>query len=285
MLRFALLLSLAAAVSACGDAADPSAPVADVPTYDAEATTAAEVTERMNARWAQRFAGIDSFAVRGAGLQLTYRATPDSTREAGGDWFQIQGKQVDSVQVDLNAAELLEQHVPNVARIARGFGEATFGGVQTLGGRRGYVLSSEDPGALIGEPGSASPDPSLAQTVRLLVDADTYDVIEILTTVRVDSLERPLTQRIVYEDFRADDGVALPYTVRRIEEGLDQYVTDEMRMIEGGKLGMARQRLEDTPPSLARDVEIARIDNEIAVLRGEPRETVFEVDSVEVLGR
>ncbi len=106
-----------------------------------------------------------------------------------------------------------------------------------------------------------------------------------LTTVRVDSLERPLTQRLIYEDFRTEDGLTLPYTVRRVEEGMEQYVTDDNRMIQGGRLGMAKQRLEAAPPSPGRDAELARIEGELAVLDGKPRNSQLTVGRVEVLGR
>ena len=282
--RLAFLVSLAAAVGACGDAAPADGAAAA--TYDSEAASSAEVAERMTARWEQRFAGVDSFAVEGAGLRLIYRATPDSVRAAGGlDWFQTQAVRLDSAALDLTSAELIEQQIPNVPRIAAGFTGATFGGVQTLGGRRGYVLSSEDPGALIGSPGNAGPDAGVTQTLRLLVDAETYDVLEVLTTVRVDSLERPLTQRLVYEDFRSEDGLTLPFTVRRVEEGMDQYVTDDQRMIQGGQLGVQKQRLEQQPPSPQRDADLKAVEDQLRMLQGGPRATELVFSRAELLGR
>lgn len=278
MPRLALALLFALAAVACGDANSP----AGLP----EATSAAEVADRMLAAFDANFAEADSFAVSGAGLRMVYRVLPDTLQgDAALDRFQISGAPIDSVVMDPEAAQLLQTQIPNVPRIAQGFREAAFDGLQEVGERRAYVLSSEDPGALIGELGATADEPDLQQTLRILVDAETYDIVEVFRTARVDSLERPLTQRIVYEDFRAENGLRLPHVVRQINEGLDQYVTDEDRMIMGGQLGMQRQRLEQQPASPERDARLKSIQSQTDFLSGQPQQYELTVDRVEVFER
>ena len=268
----AAALVATATLVACGDAAG-DAP--DLP----EATTSAEVADRMLERFEANLAGVDSFAVTGAGLRLVYRVVGDSAQV---DRIQTRTERIDSVALDADAAQMMQLHVPNVPRIARGFRRAAFGGLQTLGGRRGYVLSSEDPGALIGELGTATSEAN--ETLRVLVDADTYDVLEIFRTASVDTLARPVSQRLVFEDFQTDGGLTLPRTVRQVSEGMDQFVTDDQRARLGGRLALERMQLEQQPAGPERDAALAAVTAQQALLDGEPQRSELTVDRVEAFG-
>ena len=273
MLRLVLVLLAATVLVACGDASDGG--LSALP----EATSAAEVADRMLDRFESNIASVDSFAVTGAGLRMIYRVVGDTSQA---DRVRVRTERVDSVAFDADAAQMLQLQIPNVQRIARGFRRATFGGLQTIGERRGYVLSSEDPGALIGELGTA--ESRARETLRILVDADTYDVLEVFRTASVDSLERPVSQRLVFEDFRTEGGLTLPYTIRQVGEGMDQFVTFEQRTMLGGRLELERMQLEQAPPTEERTARLQAILAQQAILNGEPQRSELVVDDVEVYG-
>lgn len=273
MPRLFLALVAAVALVACGDAADSG--LSDLP----EATSAAEVADRMLARFEANVAGVDSFAVTGAGVRMVYRVVGDSSQV---DRIQTRAERVDSVALDAEASQMLQLQVPNVPRIARGFRRATFGGLQTIGERRSYVLSSEDPGALIGELGAATS--GARETLRVLVDADTYDVIEIFRTASVDSLDRPVSQRLVFEDFQTEGGLTLPRTIRQVGEGMDQFISFEQRAVAGGRLAMERMQLEQQPAGPERNAALQAVLAQQALLDGEPTRTELTVGRVEVFG-
>ena len=166
--------------------------------------------------------------------------------------------------------------------LAGGLRDALFGGTSTRDGRRTYVLSTDNPASLFGAAGQRVPVEE-GQEFRVYVDAETFDVVEIYQSFSTDTLATPITKRIIYSDFRDSGGITLPFRVREVTTGLDQQVTDEDRMLGGGQLGIARNRLMETmPDGPERDAQLAEIDAQERLLTEGVLERELAVDEVVV---
>ncbi|WP_420456941.1 hypothetical protein [Rubrivirga sp.] len=272
MPRLALLALLPALllVSACGDRAE--APAEDL-------TTAGAVADAMLARYADNLGDVEAFTVVGGGAEARYSLSGDTT---GLDRFGPPQVAPVGDAAPQMAAQLLFVQVPNVPRIARGLRSAELAGPLTRDGRRAYVLSTTDPGALFGEPGLASTDTTETREFRVYVDADRFDVLEIYQLVASDTLRQPITSRILYSDFQETDGVTLPHTVRQIETGLNLAMADDDRMLMGGQLGIQKERLKMEPPTPERDAQIANLEAQQRVIAEGISEMTLEVEAVRV---
>ena len=280
MPRVARLVFLPAllALAACGgDAADDS-------TADADGgeilTTADAVTDAMLRRYESNLGAVEAFTVVGAGAEARYVLSDDTT---GLDQFGPPefGPASDGAE-PTPPAQLLALQIPNVRRLASGLRTAALSGPITRDGRRAYALASNDPGALVGEPGLAAPDTTGDHELRVYVDAETFDVLEIYQSMAADTLEAPVTSRLIYSDFQETDGVVLPRTVRQVETGLDQFVSDDDRIVIGGQLGATREVLRQSPPSPRRDARLAEIEAQIRMYGEGISELALRVDSVRV---
>ena len=258
------LLPALLAVAACGSQ-EPPAP---------EATTAAEVADRMVQRFESNVGAVDAFTVYAAGVEGRYEVTGDST-----DRVRLTVGRSGAGAVP-PSAQLLDSYVPNVARLARGLRGAEFGGKITRNGRPAYVLSTDDPGAIVGQS-----DVPMAgrQRLRLYVDPETYDVLEIYQSFSPDSLGAEVTSQYVYSDFRTTDGLTLPFSVSQLSSGLDLGVSDQQKMVQGGQLGLARSQItEQMPPGPEKDAKLAEIDAQLRMINDGELETTLVVDRIEV---
>ena len=95
------------------------------------------------------------------------------------------------------------------------------------------------------------------------------------------TLTEMIVQHVRYERFRDVDGIALPFKVRSTTEGLRQLIPDQLRIVEGGNLVIARAQAQQLPPG-EREVELARIAARESFLNEGIQEDVLTVDSVHV---
>ncbi len=271
---FLLLVLAALAVSACGDASDAG------PAASGEALTSADaVADAMLARYAANLGDVEAFAVQAEGVEARYTLSGDTT---GLDRFAPpQVGPVGDGPVPSSATRLLYVQVPNVPRMARGLRTAALDGPLTRDGRRVYALSTDDPGAVFGEPGLAPPDTTGTRDFRVYVGADDFNVYEIYQLVSADSLGA-ITSRIIYSDFREADGVTLPFSVRQIETGLNLSMGQDERMVIGGQLGINVEQLKQAPASPERDARLAELQAQQRIVAEGVSELTLEVEEVRV---
>ncbi len=236
-------------------------------------TTAEAVADRALDRFEANVGRVDGFTAVADGAEARYTITDDTTG--------IETFQVELVPPDAPSAPLLAILVPNVRLLAKGLRRADFGGLVTRDGRRAYVLSTDNPAAVLGGAGPSAPA-SPGQEFRTYVDAETFDVIELFQSFTTDSLSAPLTQRFIYSDFQTVDGLALPRHVRVIRTGLEALIPLEERMVQEGELGMQRQALSQRPASPERDARLAQIDAELRRLHDGVDEVNLDVEAVRV---
>ena len=275
MSRSARLVLLPALVllAACGDEA-----TVDVP--EEALTTADAVADAMLQRYESNLGDVEAFTVVAEGAEARYTLSEDTT---GLDRYGTpQVGPADDGPPPAPAAQLLFVQVPNVPRLAAGLRTATLTGPLSRDGRRAYGLTTDDPGALFGEPGLAAPDTTETREFRVYVDAAAFDVIEIYQIVMADTLRQPITSRLIYSDFQETDGVVLPHTVRQVETGLHLAMADADRMVMGGQLGIARERLLMEPQSAERDAQIADIEAQQRLVADGISELTLTVDAVRV---
>jgi predicted small lipoprotein YifL len=259
------------ALAACGDDA-PDLPTEDLATADA-------VADAMLARYESNLGDVEAFTVVAAGAEARYAVSDDTT---GLDRFGTPDIGPVGDAAPEPEAQLLFVQVPNVARLAAGLRGATLAGPLARDGRRAYGLTTDDPGALFGQPGVASRDTTETREFRVYVDAATFDVLEIYQIVSADSLAQPITSRIIYSDFQETDGLVLPHTVQQVETGMNQAMDDADRMVMGGQIGMAIERLKMEPASPERDAQLADLEAQQRIVAEGVTDMTMEVTSVRV---
>ena len=223
---------------------------------------------RMLNRYEATRGGIGGFVATGGGGEATHGALPDSTAELPPPAVVPVG----DGPPDPELLSLLAQQVPNVRLLAQALDDATMEGPRDLRGRRVYILTAE-------------PEAPGAPTLHVVVDAETFDVREIEQAATADTLDRPILSRLVYDDFRTVDGLTVPFRVRQIREGIDQFIPMEQRMVRGGQLSVSRGQIDLLPPSAARERRRAELDREIRLYTEGVQETDLRVDQVRVLPR
>lgn len=248
MTRLTLSALLLLALSACSH---------DVETHD-------ELVDRMVERYEDNRGGVAGFVVTAGGAEATHAALPDSAAALAPP---VVVPVADAPSPE--AASLLIQHVANVRLLADTLRTATMEGPIDRGGYRVYLLASEQPG----------------RALYVVVDAETFDVREIEQSVRVDTLAQPLVTRLLYDDFRTVDGLTLPFRVRQVNEGLGQFISASERMVQGGRLGMKRQALEQERPSAERDRRRAALERQMRLYSEGVQETELRIDGVRVTPR
>lgn len=261
----ALLLSLAG----CASDEVPDAPVA--------VTSAEDLTRRMADRFADSFGDAERFTVYMGGFRSVYTLNPDTAQM---ERFRMVLTPTDSASTDPAIQMLVQSHLPNVPLLAEGFRDGQFSGPFERDGVPVYLLESAQAGAAGG--GADAAGDLGGASMRLYVDARTFDVREIYRAVPMDSLARPITQRLLYDDFRTTDGVRIPWRLRQVESGFDQFFDDTQRILQGGQLGLRKQALEGTPASPARDAQIAQIDREVRAMNEGISETGVSVSRMTV---
>ena len=267
---FALLVTFAS-LAACGDDA-PDLPTEDLATADA-------VADAMLSRYEANLGDVDAFTVVAAGAEARYMLFDDTT---GLDRFGPPQIQAAGDAPPRPEAQLLSVQVANVPRFAAGLRGATLSGPLTRDGRRVYGFTTDDPGTLFGEPGLASRDSTETREFRVYVDASTFDVLEIYQIVAADTLGQPITSRIVYSDFQETDGLVLPHTVRQTGTGMNLAIDETDRVVMGGQLGLAIQRLRAEPPGAERDAQLADLEAQQRLVTEGVSEMTMEVTAVRV---
>ncbi|MEM0962564.1 MAG: hypothetical protein AAGK21_08530 [Bacteroidota bacterium] len=250
-----------------------------------EITTAEALADAVLDRYEANVGQVDSFTVVAGDVQAQY-ALADS---AGVDRFDPpEVTPTGDGQVSPERAQLLANQVPNGRRLARGLRTADFEGQITHDGREVYLLTSEDPGVLIGEPGNAAPGQEVE--TRVYIDAETFDVVEIYRGLAVadsastDSVATEVVGRIIYSDFQTTDGLTLPFTIREVTTGLVGAMDEDARMIRGGQLGLQLRQLQAQPQSAERDAQIAGVESELRLLNEGILENEIRVESVRIDG-
>ena len=209
------------------------------------------IADEMARRAAANFKGVNTFSVEGDGVAIYFkRVAPDSLTT-----FDFRALTNDSQRQPV----FNPYNLPNVAQLARGVRQnARLVGSQERSDGRVLVLEATDPAMFIG---ATSDTPGeTPSSARVVVDAETFQVLEIsLETAPFDAASTsPITQRQLYSDFRTVDGLTLPFSAKTIIEGIE--VAQEMLMIEGGNLEIARRRASGLPPD-KRAAALEEIDN------------------------
>ena len=260
-----LAIPLLLALSACEPASQP-------------VSSSAELADRMRARFESNVGAAEALAVTGAGVRATFRSPGDSTAERFAPTYAF----VDSLGADPEAAALLPAYLPNVPALASAIATGTFVGQRQRDGRPALIVSTADPTA------SGSAD-GIARSMRVFVDPETFDILEIEQSARIDTLAEPIVRRFVYEDFREVDGVRLPFVLRQLDSGQDQQLSPSDRsarqMVMGGRLAMAQKQAEALPAGAERDAAVARAERDMQNLQQGVLEVALQIDSVEVTRR
>lgn len=271
MRRLFLLLPILL-LAACGDT---DAPEAAAP---GEALTSADaVADAMMERFEANVLAVDGFTVTAVGAEMRYRPAEDDS--TGLDPLRLEGGRAGDAPLG-PGYELLGEHVPNVARLARGLRRAELVGRVNRDGRDAYLFATDDPSVLLGEDAYVAAGDST--NTRVYVDAGTFDVIEIYRTLSDSSFAEPITDRLVYSDFREVDGLTLPFQIRHVLTGITQTLDENQRMMRGGQLGLAKQQLENEPPSPERDAQLAEIESEIRAITDGIAERTLTIEEVRV---
>ncbi len=180
-------------------------------------------------------------------------------------------------------AHLVSYLVPDIPKLIRGLRTgAKLIDDETFNGRRVNVIEAHNPTALIvgGDGPAADIDRAL-----VYVDAETGDLRGVTMEMPPPdtSSTEMIVQRVRYEQFRAVDGMTIPFKVITTTEGLRGLIPDEMRIVENGGLAIARSQAEQLPPG-ERAVELARIAVRERFLNEGIQEDVLTIDSVRVGG-
>jgi len=242
----------------------------------AQVDSAPALADRISERFDANLGPVSALAVSGAGVRADFQAMGDSTVRQ----FVPTFIPVDSISYNPLAAQLLGAFLPNVPALAGALAEGTYVGERRRDGRPALVVSSEDPN-LTG--GSAD---GVGRAARVFVDPETFDILEIEQSARIDSFAQPVARRIVYEDFRDVEGIRLPFLVRQLDSGQNQQLSESdqsaRRMVLGGELAMKRQQAINLPPGPERDAAVADADREMQNLEAGIAEVILRVDSIRV---
>lgn len=265
MLRLSVLAACAVALAACGDA-QPAEPTL---------TSSTELAERMRDRFESSIGGVDGFAVLLGGYQMRYTVSGDTAARGATERLGVSIAPTDSASLDPLVQAMVGGYVPNVPLLASSLAGAPLQGPFERDGHRVYALDA-------GQAAGLDSTTTGGTTLRVYVDAATFDVREVYRAVRLDSLERPLTSRLLYDDFRTADGVTLPWRIRIVQEGLDQLEDPTGKIVEGGQLTLAREQLRSQPSSPERTQRLADVERRLRVLTEGVEEATRSVQRVTV---
>lgn len=266
MLRLSLFASLLVVLGACGtDAGTPAA----------EITSAEQISDAMQAAFEANIGAVEGFTVMAEGAEARYTVRQDT---ASMDRVALEVVPPGPLDRPGPGAQLVYTHVPNVSRIAAGLRTATFEGRSTRDGRPAYVLSTDNPESMLGE-GSA-PTMNGARILRVYVDPETFDILEIYQSFEADS--SAFTTRLVYSDFETTDGLRLARKVVQTTTGLNQAIPEMQRIAIGGEIGLALQQAEQMPQGLERNAQIALLESELRTVTEGIQELTLEIDDVKV---
>jgi hypothetical protein len=234
----------------------------------------------MSERYREDYAGVHDFAVVGEEAVVYFRrldgeAAPDSSAAADSlTGFDARAVTADSLRQPLNDPYFL----PNLPALVRGLRTgARLVGRETLDGASVYVLEASDPAALLGAPPGFAAEGFAA---RVFVDAETFRLrgLRVETPLPDTTLDGSFVEEHRYDDFQTTDGLTLPF---RSTTTVTQPVSEEQRIVQGGQLGLARQRAEGLPPA-ERERALRELDEQDRYLQTGVIEKVFRVREVRV---
>ncbi len=263
-MRLLLSFVCALALVACGDAQTGDEPEAP------PVASSAELAAHMGERFEESLSGVSGFTVFLGGYEIRGVLSPDTTAD---NRLEVTIAPTDSASADPLVQSLVGGYLPNVPLLAGSLAQAPLRGPLVRDGHRVYELDAN---------AAAGADSSAAASVRVYVDANTFRVREVYRAVRADSLARPLTSRIFYDDFRTADGITLPWRLRIVQEGVDQLMGEETKMVEGGQLTLMISQLRAAPPSPARNVRLAEAERRMRAISEGVEEMTVTVRRVTV---
>ena len=246
MRRLSLLVACAFVFVACGDA-QPAEPTL---------ASSADLAERMRDRFEEAVGDVDGFTVLLGGYEVAHTIAADTV---AAQRVAVSIAPTDSASADPLVQSLVTAYLPNVPLLASSLAGAPLSGPFERDGNRVYSLDAGDAAGLDSTTTGGT-------SLRVFVDAATFDVREVMRTVRLDSLERPLTSRILYSDFRTESGVTLPWQLRVIQEGLDQLQDPDALIVQGGGLTLQRSQLQAQAPSPERDQRLAEVERQLRLV-------------------
>lgn len=245
MRRLPFLFAYAVLLVACGDAQP------EVPTL----ASSADLAERMGDRFEASIGAVSAFTVLVGGYEVRYTVADSGAADRLG----VSIAPTDSAAADPLVQAMVAGLVPNVPLLAASLADAPLRGPFARDGHQVYAL---DAGAAAGLDSTTSG----GTTLSVYIDAATFSVREVYRAVRLDSLARPLTSRLLYDDFRTADGVTLPWRLRIIQDGLEQLEDETALIVEGGQLTLGREQLRAQPASPERDARLAQIERRLRLL-------------------
>ena len=236
-----------------------------------------DIIDAMEASFEDNLDGVETFTIYAAGMEVHHRLnTTDSLI-----FFDLGVTLADSSRPLPESARLIPYLVPDVPKLVRGLRTgARYVGTETLNGQPVYVIEADNPSSLI--VGTDAPSGGISNA-RIYVDVETHALRGV--TMEMPPPDTTLTEMIVqhvrYEQFRDVDGIALPFKVRSTTEGLRQLISDQLRIVEGGNLTIARAQAQRLPHG-EREVELARIAARERFINEGIQEDILTVDSVHV---
>lgn len=272
----ALALAAALLLAACGDDAPALPPALD---------SADAVLDSVAAAFERQFAGVETYEIVTEDYLVYYRRAAADSADAdstGGVDFESRSitRDADSTLVFGPSAN----HSFDVPRFTeRARGEARLR-TDTLDGAPVYVLTVDDPVRVLGDSTTDAAAAGPVSRARVYVDRVTFAVRGFETEARPYALgvaAEPVSEQILWRDFRAVDGLLVPFETVVTQRGADQMLNDQLREIAWARVRAGREglgRIEE-----ARRADVAEeIDREETLLRTGVARRTFTVDTVYV---
>jgi|GEM_PF-3043203 len=255
LVRLLPVLTLAALAAGC--ASDPATPL--------------DLADEMRARFDANVGDATGFTLVIGGYELRYTLSDDST---AAERFAVSIVPTIDADQDPLMQAIATSYLPNVPLLASTVADGA--ALPTPVTRDGAEVYPVDASAV-------APDSSGTRAgLVVYVDAETFQVREVERTVRIDSLARPISSRLFYEDYRTVEGVTLPHRVRVRQEGLEQLLPEAMRIREGGQLTLQREQIRQMPPSPSRAHMLESIERRLRAVTEGIEEAAAEVTRLTV---
>lgn len=241
-------------------------------------TTSRDLAERMLERFDANIGDATAFTVAVSGHELRYTLSADSS---AAERFLVSIVPMQGMVQDPLVQAMVTSYLPNVPLLAATFADSARAATPLIGpvSRGGADVYAADASDVA--PDSAGGTPNRAR-LAVYVDATTFQVREVERTVRIDSLARPLSLRLFYEDYRTVDGVTLPHRIRVRQDGFEQLLDERARTVEGGQLTLQSQQLRQMPSTPERAAMIEGIERRLRALTEGVEEATAEVTRVTV---
>ncbi|MEM6326428.1 MAG: hypothetical protein AAF791_04855 [Bacteroidota bacterium] len=265
MLRYALVFALLIPLAACESDSDPAV-------TGGLAETTIELAPRLTEQFNEGLGSLDNFRVYALGTSLYYVSVGDSINRT----FQLVRDPEAGMPNDRVAGNLFGFFPPNLRYIAGNLPNMGAGGAVERDGAQTFVFESVEPE----HAGFRAVTGTMNHLVRVYLDAETMDVRELFHRFEHDTLDTPLAQRIVYDDYReiADD-VRVPFRVTQVQEGIRP--SNEQVMIRGASFAIREQQIQQLPPG-EREAAMNELEREKRFFREGINEVTLSIDSIRV---